>query len=281
MGFKTRALLVAGAVVLVATLYFMPKKDTEKKEEVASVVNAEDKISSQFQIEKFIENTKKDYRSSQLTEINRMEAIVGNGSQPGIALLDSLAKGWEALKQPGIAAYYFEKKASVDRTERSAIDAAYRYFDAFKSATDTVIKAAWVEKAIGAYKKVLEINPGNADAKTDLGICYTEGTSDPMKGIMLLREVVTENPKHENAQLNLGFLSVKSGQFDKAMERFDKVLEINPKRVDVYLYKGETALQMGKKELAMDYFNTFIKVSPDEMMKVQVQEYLKELKKSN
>ena len=66
-----------------------------------------------------------------------------------------------------------------------------------------------VESAIASYKKVLEINPKNLDAQTDLGVCYAEGTGNPMQGILMLREVVKENPEHESAQFNLGILSVK------------------------------------------------------------------------
>ena len=73
-----------------------------------------------------------------------------------------------------------------------------------------------------SHGKVLAINPDNLDAKTDLGICYAEGTTTPMQGIMLLREVVEKNPG-ANAQFNLGILSVRSGQYDKALERFSKV----------------------------------------------------------
>jgi hypothetical protein len=36
------------------------------------------------------------------------------------------------------------------------------------------------------------------------GLCYAEGTSEPMKGIMLLREVIEKNPDHENARLQPG-----------------------------------------------------------------------------
>ena len=76
---------------------------------------------------------------------------------------------------------------------------------------DSLKRVFFVNKAIDCYKKVIEINPKNYDAKTDLGVCYAEGTSNPMQGILMLREVVQEAPKHVMAQYNLGVLSVKSG----------------------------------------------------------------------
>jgi cytochrome c-type biogenesis protein CcmH/NrfG len=106
---------------------------------------------------------------------------------------------------------------------------------------------------------VLKINPGNLNAKTDLGACYADGTNEPMKGIMLLREVVAADPKHEMAQYNLGMLSVKSGQLDKAIERFNTVLEINPERTEVNFFLGQVYLQQGDTAKAIQSYEAFIR----------------------
>ena len=127
----------------------------------------------------------------------------------------------------------------------------------------------------------MEINPKNLDAKTDLGVCYAEGTSDPMKGISLLREVVVANPKHETAQLNLGFLAVKSGQFDKAIARFDTVLIINPKNTDVYSYLGDVYLRKKNKVKAIEYFEKYKSYLKDTLKISEVDNYIKQVKSSN
>ena len=64
--------------------------------------------------------------------------------------------------------------------------------------------------------------------------------------------VVKENPEHENAQFNLGVLSIKSGQFEKAIERFEKVLTINPKRNEAQILLGESYMKTGNKEKALE-----------------------------
>lgn len=51
--------------------------------------------------------------------------------------------------------------------------------------------------------------------------------SQPMQGIMKLRELEKENPKNANIQWHLGQFSIQSGQMDKAIDRFEKVLELN------------------------------------------------------
>ena len=57
---------------------------------------------------------------------------------------------------------------NVLKTERSYLDAAFRYFDAFKLAGDSSLKGVLVQKAITNYQEVIKLNPENLDAKTDL-----------------------------------------------------------------------------------------------------------------
>lgn len=47
-----------------------------------------------------------------------------------------------------------------------------RYFDAFKSGKDSLEASYFLSAAITSYNKVLELNPSNLNAKTDLGILY-------------------------------------------------------------------------------------------------------------
>jgi tetratricopeptide (TPR) repeat protein len=58
----------------------------------------------------------------------------------------------------------------------------------------------------------------------------------PMEGIRILQSLVASNPDNVDAQYTLGLFSVKSGQFDKAVERFDKVASIK---------KDDAAYQFG------------------------------------
>src|SRR5688572_19914026 len=49
---------------------------------------------------------------------------------------------------------------------------------------------------------------------------------DPMRGIVALREILQDDPDNIEAHWHLGLFSVQSGQYDKALERFKKVIEL-------------------------------------------------------
>lgn len=267
---KIQLVLITTAVVLTIYLFMLP---ISKQEPKVVETNTSKNISS---FDDVLQKIKKQFGPMQLASINGLEEKI-KLNENTLPLYDSIALAWDGLNQSGIAAHYFEIKGTKDNAERSYIEAAYRYFDAFKSAEDSTERMLWVNKAIECYEKVIAINPKNLNAKTDLGLCYAEGTGAPMKGIMLLRDVVKENPNHENAQLNLGFLSLKSMQFDKALDRFDKVLAINPSRTEVYIYRSQTYLQMGDTAKAKQSLQSFIIYTKDDEAKKEAEKYLLQL----
>lgn len=263
----SKLLIVLSAAVLVAALYFAPRKSAK----VSGAAIENKTASAAFNFEAFVDESKKQLTPGEIVRLQKFSS-----SQESTAA-DSMAAIWDNAKMPGIAAYYFQQKAEKDNTEKSFLNAAYRYFDGFKMAKDSAQRSYFVSRAISSYSKVLEINPQNLDAKTDLGICYAEGTGNPMQGITLLRDVVKENPRHENAQLNLGFLSIRSGQYEKAIERFNTVLTINPSRIDSYIFLGQTYVQMGNKQKAIESFEKFKALSNDDRMIAEINAYIAEL----
>ncbi|MCX6291394.1 MAG: tetratricopeptide repeat protein [Bacteroidetes bacterium] len=252
---RTRFLVITGAVALTAILYFLPQKLTNKD-------SVTDQEKSTFSFDALLESAKGSLKREELDPVKKLEATLEK-DKSNLVLLDSLGKVWDRLQQPIISAHYFEVIAGLQPGEKTWLNAAYRYFDAAKIAGDTSLRNSMVSKAIASYNNVLSYNPENLDAKTDLGACYVDGTNEPMKGILLLREVVQKNPNHENAQYNLGILSVKSGQYPKAIERFQKVLEINPSRKEMYYLIGKTYRMMGENQKALENLERLKKETSD------------------
>jgi outer membrane protein len=87
------------------------------------------------------------------------------------------------------------------------------------------------------------------------------GDVPPMQAIGMIREVLEENPDHYAALLSMGLMSLQTGQYDKAVERFEKLLTIddeNPRvldaAADAYLGTGDTAkaLEQYQKMIVLD-----------------------------
>ncbi|MFM2135864.1 MAG: hypothetical protein RL021_1264 [Bacteroidota bacterium] len=242
---RTQYYFLAGALVLTGALYFADTKMSDEPEADALITGQTGTFESRLQ------ESKNALDQSGKSSVAALEERLKQSGDEDTAVLAQLGRTWDGFNSPAISAYYFETIAQRTPGESQWLNAAYRYFDAFKSADDSLFRADMVQKAIDCYKKVIELNPANLDAKTDLGVCYAEGTPQPMQGIMLLREVVAADPDHEYAQFNLGVLSVKSGQLEKAVERFSRVLEINPANHDAGFLLGRCYAELGQKDKAV------------------------------
>lgn len=270
-----KATLILAALFLTIVIYSLPKTEPSVSNDVQLEKNPGNASGYFTELEKRQTLNLSEEKKSALTV---WKELIEEKKSDGLLWYDSIAAIWDQMQLFALSAYWYEQKANKDKAEKSYLNAAYRYFDAMKQSVDTSVKNLMTQKAITAYSKVLELNPANLNAKSDLGVLYAENTNEPMKGITLLREVVAENPNHEMAQMNLGFLSFKSNQYEKAIERFDKVLAINPARIDMHIYKAQTYRQMNQKDHAIKELELFIASSDNKELIAEAVKLIEELK---
>ncbi len=102
-----------------------------------------------------------------------------------------------------------------------------------------------------AVDKMQQMDPDSL--KLQQAIALVEG-ANPMEGIMQLRELVVKDSTNVDAQYYLGMFSVKSGQYDKAIERFDKVLSLKPDDIKYQVEVGYQFMVMDSVMLALRCF---------------------------
>jgi tetratricopeptide (TPR) repeat protein len=144
------------------------------------------------------------------------------------------------------AAYYAGLLAKTDPTELNLLRAGDVYFEAFNFALDEKKAAELGQKTRDFYTQVLAKNPDLLAVKANLAMTYVS-TPNPMQGIMLLREVLQQDPTNELALFNLGMLSMRSGQYGKAVERFRQILVTNPDNRKARFYLGVSLVETGQK----------------------------------
>jgi len=87
-------------------------------------------------------------------------------------------------------------------------------------------KLALAQVAIAAYERVLEIQPGNLDAKTDLAWTYQYDPAHVMDTIRLTDEVLAEEPDHLKANYNRAVFFMHINRLSQAVEQFKIVKRI-------------------------------------------------------
>lgn len=116
-----------------------------------------------------------------------------------------------------------------------------------------------------------------AKAKTEEAIALVNG-QDPMRGIMMLREILQEDPNNVEAHWHLGLFSVQSGQYDKALGRFKKVLELDSVNFpDAWFYLGRTYATLDSNAQAIASLKKYRTLTQDTALINGVDRFLIEL----
>lgn len=283
---KTQLLLVLAGVVLVLGIYFAPRQASSEeegvKEEIEAVVQDNHDHEHQLEADKEssdqLENISLEL-NSQLNELEEKASKIED-VENRLALYDSLIAISIKNNIPPRVAKYSKEKAKTISTETNWMLAGDNYFKAFRLSKNT--NQSMIEEAISCYEKVLEINSENLDAETAIGVAYVEGAGAlgqmPMKGIGILKEVLNKDPKNINALTNLGYFAIQSGQYEKAIERFNTILEIDPNNAEAYIYLTDIYLSQDDIEKGIETLETYKSLIDDPIAKQQVDDYIKELK---
>jgi len=172
-------------------------------------------------------------------EITALETSLKNAGTDAdkLKIQKQLAQKWDDVNQAAPAAFYYQAIAVKQNTYQDWVTAGDRFNDGIRFTQDTVAQPALVTNAVSAFQNALKLNPDGLDAKTGLGIAYVNGGApSPMQGISLLLEVVGKDPKNRKANMSLGLFAIKSGQFQKGVDRFKGMIAVKPEFEPYFLF---------------------------------------------
>lgn len=171
-----------------------------------------------------------------------------------IPAMQELAKKWQQGKQLPVAAYYYATSAKLENSEKNLNFAGQLFLDLFHDAGSPGVQMWEAQQSIACLKRSQELNPGNDTVKMALAAAYIEGTGETMQGVQLLLGITREEPDNIPANLMLGRLAIQSGQFDKAVLRFETVLKQEPQNTEAMYFLAEAYKGKGDKAKAIELF---------------------------
>ncbi len=273
---KERLFLILLAVSLSIALFSLPRVVVDNEQNSTSVESnppASAAISDDHDHE-FSESEKN------LVESLREKRKSAQSIEKSIIFADSLESLFSQHHMYDSAAKYVEWIVKRNSGINSIRNAASVYFSAFRHASSPAKSSEYGEKARSFFQELLNKSDFGPDSMAiiNTNIALTHISSDnPMQGIAMLRQVLEENPNNEYALLNMGLLSIQSGQYDRAIERFEELISINPDNIEGRFYLGVSFFEKRDMISALKHFN-YIKENPaPEELKTAAAEYLKEI----
>jgi len=255
---KQQIILIGGGFVLLILLFFFgntipPKKSVPVSENAPHV---EKKIDT----EKLLTHAKEKLTIRQLEKVTSLENSVKRGDVKNqqLAVYKQLASFWrDTIKLFEPFAFYTAQSAKLENSEKSLTFAAHLFLTNLKTEADPAMQNWLATNARDLFQQALKVNPSNDSSKIGLGACYIFGniSDNPMEGIAAIREVIQRNPDNLFGQMILGLGGVKSGQFDRAIERFQIVVDKEPDNLEAILNLAEAYDQKGDKANAVKWYS--------------------------
>jgi len=278
---KAQWIAIIAGLILFSILYiFVPRTN---KKELASTSEAA--VNQGVSAKSLIDGAKTSLTADQKIALLSIENQLNTNSKiaDSIKTYKALAQFWakEAQRiEPYL--YYTYSAALLENTEKSLTFAAQQLVDNFTNPDAPPALQNWMaSNAKVLLEKALVINPINDSAKINLGACYLFGniSDNPMQGILKVKEVVDKNPHNDYGQLILALGGKKSGQYEKAIERFLIVLNDQPNNIEAMVNLAECYELTNQKAIAIQWYTKVKDLVNIPEAKQAVSKRIQELKK--
>ena len=258
---RSKQTLIIAAIILLAVFLFTrdikglvkPKKETSGVPAGGQLTSA----GSTINLTEVSTAAKNSINANLAAEITTLENAYKTASEDQkVNAAKVLAEKWDDVEQAVPSALYLEIIAGKERNLNSWLAAGGRLMKAFDNTQDSLISPVLLQKANAAYTNAVALDSTNLEAKTGLGITVVSGMGAPMSGIAMLLEVIKKDPDNLKANMSLGTFAIKSGQFDKAITRFNGIIAKKPSP-DAYFYLATAYENLGKNKEAVEaYLNS-------------------------
>jgi tetratricopeptide (TPR) repeat protein len=254
-----------------------PYKSEIKKSVLSSTQN-------ELTADSILFHAKEILKPQQVQWMNDLEQSVirGDVKKQKLEVFHQLAHFWKDTAQIFEPyAWYEAEAARLENSEKSLTFAAHLFLENLRNEESDRLKKWKALQAKDLFERSLRINDKNDSAIVGLGACYIFGNiaDNPMEGILKVRQVVEKDSTNVFAQMVLGHGSLISGQYDRAIDRFGKVLALNPKNLEAILMMAEVYERKEDKANAIKWYSNALPLAANPNMKTALEKRIEELKK--
>lgn len=163
-----------------------------------------------------------------------------------------LSAKWYDLGHPAISGAYAEMIAEWFPSAESWSMAGTTFGQAIPRKEDAKVREFAAAHAISAFENAVSLAPDDWTNKLNLALVLTDvpPQDNPMKGVKMLLELNDSYPDNSRILFHLGRLAIQTGQYDKAVTRLEKSLELDDSQPQIYCLLEKAYLETSKSDLA-------------------------------
>ena len=282
---KQQAIVAGSGIIILVIFYFFGNTvPPRNKPAAASPTEAATQI---LDIKPILDASKVKLSPARQAYVNRLENSVvrGNIQHQQIATDRQLANFWKDSVENGFLAYayYTGEAAKLENSEKSLTFAAQLFLNNLRGQDNPALKNWMAIESRDLFEKAEKLNPDNDSTKIGLGATYIFGSTsaepqEVMKGIQEILAVTRRDSLNMYAQLMLGLGGIASGQYDKAVQRLQKVVHYDPGNLEAVLSLGDAYEKTGDIASAKIWYTTAKKLTNNHELIEAINERLGSLK---
>jgi tetratricopeptide (TPR) repeat protein len=282
---KPQWITLAAALILVAILYVFGRIVPEKKE---TTTKQSDLADNPVSIDSILSDAKKRLDPAQIARLNALENSVVRGdiNEQKLKIYHQLAHFWADTGQIFEPyAWYEAEAARLENSEKSLTFAAHLFLQNMRGENSQPLREWKALEAKDLFERSLKINPQNDSSIVGLGACYIFGgiSATPMEGILKVRAVADKDSSNIFAQEVLGHGSMYSGQYDKAIARFETVYRLSREtentKLEACLMLAEAYERKADRLSAINWYKKSLTLIKNQEVKEEVNKRIDELSK--
>jgi tetratricopeptide (TPR) repeat protein len=164
---------------------------------------------------------------------------------------------WFEVGYPIISAFYAEEVAKAENSSDSWAISGTSYILGMKQSESEKEKDFAFNRAVSSFEKAISLDPENLNHKINLALVFVEKPlpDQPMKGIMMLRDLNSKYPENVSVIVQLARLAVKTGQWDRAQERLNEALSLDSENLQAVCLMAEVLTEKNNKTEAQVFID--------------------------
>ncbi|MFN0015811.1 MAG: tetratricopeptide repeat protein [Saprospiraceae bacterium] len=251
---KPQYVAMLGALAIFCVLYFGfgTVAANQKKVEHSRAIQQ-----TSLAFESLLDEAKAHLTEKQAAELLRLEqntSVAGTDVEK-IESLKRLSGWWFAEGHPEVAGGVAEQVAQLAQTDEAWSVAGATFYEALVVQQNPKVRDFCASHAVNAFESAASLNPGNVEHRVNLALVFAENPAadDPMKAVKQLRELETKHPDNPAVYNALGRLAIKTGQWERAVQRLEKAWSLDSKNANTPCLLARAYEGLGNADKAKEY----------------------------
>ena len=225
---KLQYSVLISALLLFLGLYlgFDTKPSQQKKVETSRALQGE-----RISVEALLSDGKAHLDPTQAADVTNLEQQASNAATEGerVAILKQMSGLWYRTGNLSLSGVFAEEAAVIENTDTSWSVAGATFFNALSAAESNDLREFTAKRAVKAFESAASLQPDKVEHRVNLALVYAENPppDNPMKAVLMLRDLESQYPESPAVYNALGRLAIKTGQWERAIERLEKARSLD------------------------------------------------------